>query len=326
MVPGVSRISSFLTQFKVIFEQVVRWCDVVVLYSVPTNGLQTLISSRFGSKPLIFHSFDVLHRMTEYDVLRFPTWALERLVYSRADRIIVISESLRSYMKEIGIHDGTIILLPPAVNMDIFNPSISGAKFRAEIGLSNDDQIILFSGWLYEFSGVDLVMNQMRQLMTLFPRVKLVICGDGPLLTRLRLMSERLGLQDHVRILGRRAYAEMPQVVAAADICVNPYLAGVISSFAFPSKIVEYMASGKAVIASDLPGTRSLLDESSGVVLVRPSQLGATLVDLLATRNRRIELGQAARQYCEANFSLDSVAHRFEGVLKDALDYREQRH
>jgi glycosyltransferase involved in cell wall biosynthesis len=264
--------------------------------------------------------------MVEYDVLRSPTWALERFVYLHADKIIVISESLRSYMKEIGIPDDKIILLPPAVNTDTFNPSISGAKFRAEIGLSNDDQIILFSGWLYEFSGVDLVMNHMRQIMTLFPRVKLVICGDGPLLTRLRLMNERLGLQDHVRILGRRAYAEMPQVVAAADICVNPNLAGVTSSFAFPSKIVEYMASGKAVIASDLPGTRSLLDESSGVVLVRPSQLGATLVDLLATRNRRIELGQAARQYCEANFSLDSLAHRFERVLKDALEYREQRH
>src|SRR2546427_7282544 len=84
-VAGIRRASSFLPQFKSIFSHMIRCCDIIVLYSVPTNGLQTLFSSKILSKPIVFHSFDVLHRMTGYRYLVPPTWALERFVYNRVD-------------------------------------------------------------------------------------------------------------------------------------------------------------------------------------------------------------------------------------------------
>src|SRR5260370_26282070 len=111
--PGVARLSSFASQFKTIFEQL-EWCDVVVLYSVPTNGVQTVISSMLRSKPIVFHSFDVLHRMTGHELFRAPTWTLERFVYPRAKKVVVISAALGNYMKKIGVNDQDILLLPPA--------------------------------------------------------------------------------------------------------------------------------------------------------------------------------------------------------------------
>ena len=322
MVPGVSRISAFLTHFGVIFEQAVKWSDIIVLYSVPTNGVQTLLSSHLGSKPIVFHSFDTLHRLAEYDILRFPTWALERLVYLHADKIVVISESLRSYMEKIGVRQKNVVLLPPAVNTHLFDPSVSGREFREELEVSPDNQILLFSGWLYGFCGLDLIMSFMDQLLREFPGVRLVICGDGPLLSKLSSLRKKFGLEDQVSILGRRNYSEMPRIVAAADICINPYLPAVESNFAFPSKIAEYMASGKPVVASDLPGTRSLLGKNSGVILAEPSRFAATLKSLLSDVGRRIDLGRAARRYCETNFSLESVTDRFETVLEDVLANR----
>jgi glycosyltransferase involved in cell wall biosynthesis len=304
----------------VIFEQALAWCDIIVLYSVPTNGIQTLLSSRIASKPVVFHSFDILHRLAEYDFLRFPTWALERVVYPRADKIVVISESLRKYMRDLGVPQENIVLIPPAINIQRFNPSVSSGIFRSAMGLSNEDQVLLFSGWLYDFCGLDLVMNSMKPLVSEFPRIKLVICGEGPLQSRLSLLMEQLGLQDHVRILGRRPYEEMPHIVAASDICINPYLPTVASNFAFPSKIAEYMASGKPVVASDLPGTRSLLDERSGVILIHPSRFSSTIRDLLLDHDRIMELGRIAREYCEVSFSLESITRKFENVLNDVLD------
>jgi glycosyltransferase involved in cell wall biosynthesis len=316
---GIARASSVLNQFKTIFAQALRWCDVVVLYSVPTNGLQTIVSSRLASKPLIFHSFDILHEMTGYGILRFPTWALERLVYRSANKVVVISSLLADYMRTIGVPEEKIVLLPAAIDVDRFSPSVSGSTFRAELGLSRDDLMVLFSGWLYEFSGLDAVMNDMQNILAEVPQLKLVICGDGPLLNSLNLLKAKLSLDESVRIIGRRPYDEMPRIIAASDLCVNPYLAETRSDFAFPSKIVEYMAAGKPVIASDLPGTRSMLGDSSGVVLSTPSQIGRALEDLLLDSGKRLELGKQARKYCEDHFSLKAITDRFETLLEQVV-------
>ncbi len=320
---GIGRLSSVLTQFKVIFEQSVRWCDIIVLYSVPTNGLQTLISSRLSSKPILFHSFDVLHRMTGYGFLRPPVWAMERIIYLHADKIVVISGPLRDYMREIGVPEGKIVVLPPAVNTERFNPSISGDRFRQAIGLDQKDKVALFSGWLYEFSGLDMIMSSMRDLLIDVPELKLVICGDGPLLDKLLSMKEHLSLGNCVKILGRRPFDQMPQIVASADICINPYLPDIRGIFAFPSKVAEYMAAGKAVVATDLPGTASLLDSRAGVFLASPEKFVEAFKTLLLDDEGRNESGRRALKYCRENFALSSVTNRFEKLLLDLADGSE---
>src|SRR5439155_13241198 len=152
-VPGLGRLSSIPSQFKVIFEQIAQWCDVVVLYSVPTNGVMTLLLSKLIDKPVLFHSFDVLHRMTGNSFLLSPTWAFERFVYPRVSKVVVISPSLKRYMETIGVSSSDTFMLPPAVNTTMFNPGNYGDRFRGEQGISDDDNIVLFSGWLYEFTG-----------------------------------------------------------------------------------------------------------------------------------------------------------------------------
>jgi len=320
--PGVDRLSSFATQFKVIFEQMLAWCDVVVLYSVPTNGLQTIISSKLLSKPVVFHSFDVLHRMTGHEFLRAPTWTLERFVYPKANKVIVISAVLGLYMKKIGVHDEDIFLLPPAVDTSRFNPTVQGGRFRQELGVGDQDRLVLFSGWLYEFAGVDLVMGSLSQLLREVPRLKLIVCGDGPLLSKLTRMRHELRVENHVYLLGRRPFQQMPEIIAAADVCINPYLPEVRSIFAFPSKIAEYMASGKAVVSTDLPGTRSILGRDSGALLVDPENFVASVTTMLIDDDVRRKHAKRCRQFCEDNFSLESVSKKFENVLVEAISQR----
>ncbi len=312
---GLGRASSFLTQLKVIFQQMASWSDVVVLYSVPTNGFQTVLSSRLLAKPILFHSFDVLHEMTGYSFLRPPTWTLERFVYPRMDKIVVISLALKNYMRNMRIREEKIVLIPPAVNADRFSPQVSGEKFREELHIRSGSKVVLFSGWLYSFCGVDMVMESMQEIVSRVPDARLVICGDGPLLAKLFRMREQLALQEYVRIVGRRPFDQMPEIVASADICINPYLPCTASDFAFPSKIAEYMASGKAVIATDLPGTRSLLDDSSGVSIVPPTGVTERLLALLLDDDTRAKKGEISRKYCEEKFSLHSVTDRFESLL-----------
>lgn len=319
-VPGIGRLSSLGSQFKVIFEEMARWCDVVVLYSVPTNGIQTILSSKMLSKPVVFHAFDVLHRMTGYGLLRAPTWTLERFVYRRANKVIVISASLGKYMRRIGVPDEHITLLPPAVDTRKFNPSVDSSIVRKKLGIRDEEKVVLFSGFLYEFSGVDLVLESINDLIEQVPNLRLVVCGEGPLQNKLVQMRGKLGVENHVSILGRRPFEEMPSIVAAADVCINPYSEDVRSTFAFPSKIAEYMAAGKSVIATDLPGTESILGSESGAVLVPIEQFVNSLETVLKDDEHRRKLGTKCREYAEAMFSIESVSKKFQNVLSDAMN------
>jgi glycosyltransferase involved in cell wall biosynthesis len=322
--PGVARISAMLSETKEIFEQMVEWCDIVVLYSVPTTGVQTVILAQLLGKPVVFHSFDVLHRMTGYPILSWPTWTLERFVYRRVDKMVVISGALLHYMKEIGVQTD-ILLLPPAVNTELFNPKVSGTDFRRELGLDKEDFLVLYSGWLYDFSGLDMVMKSMKDLQEKIPTIKLIICGDGEFKPRLEQLRDQLGLGSSVKIVGRKPFEKMPSIVASADLCINPYLPDVRSTYAFPSKIAEYMAAGKPVLATDLPGTRSFLPSSSGVSLAPPKKFVQTLIDLAIDKTKLPESGRMVRKFCEYTFSLDSVTDKFGHVLEEALTSRMQR-
>ena len=319
-VPGIGRLSSFGSQFRVIFEQMARWCDVVVLYSVPTNGVQTILSSKLLSRPVVFHAFDVLHRMTGYELLRAPTWTLERFVYQRVNKMIVISASLGKYMKQIGVPDEDITLLPPAVDTSKFNPSVDGSAVRKELGIRDDEKVVLFSGFLYEFSGVDLVLQSIDDLVKAVPNFRLVVCGEGPLLNRLIQMRQSQGVKNYVSILGRRPFEQMPSIIAAADACINPYTEEVRSTFAFPSKIAEYMAAGKSVVATDLPGTKSILSQESGAILVSIDRFVDSLKVVLKNDDLRRRLGAKCREFSEEKFSIESVSKTFEGVLSEAVN------
>ena len=322
--PGLARLTSAPGQFRSIFDQMARHCDVVVLYSVPTNGLQTILSSRILGVPILFHSFDVLHRMTGHRSLVAPTWSFERFVYKRVDKVVVISMALKDYMKSIGVREEHITLLPPAVDTKRFHPSVSGSSFRTSIGFGAEDIVVLFSGWLYEFSGLDMVIRSFKEMIDELPRGRLVICGDGPQIDELMRLRDGLELNDRIRILGRRPFAEMPRIIASADLCINPYLPDVRSNHAFPSKIVEYMAAGKPVLATDLPGTRSLLPAGSGVELATPSHFIETMRRLMLNERERAESAQAVRKFCEANFSIESVGSRFENALESLLPGQSQ--
>jgi len=227
-------------------------------------------------------------------------------------------------MKSIGVRENNIAILPPAVDTNRFHPSVSGDRFRKSIGLSIDDTVVLFSGWLYEFSGLDMVIQSLMELIVEIPQLKLVVCGDGPQLDDLQRLRRVLGLNDQIKILGRLPFPEMPRVIASADLCINPYLPDVRSNHAFPSKIAEYMAEGKPVLATDLPGTSSLLPPESGVELVPPSQFIDKMRDMIVSENQRTESGRAGRKYCEANFSIESVGDRFEQTLDSLLRRRSQ--
>jgi glycosyltransferase involved in cell wall biosynthesis len=148
------------------------------------------------------------------------------------------------------------------------------------------------------------------------PDVRFLLCGDGVTCEN-RALSDRVrqaGLADHAHLLGVRG--DVPRLLAALDVAV-------LSSVgeAFPLVLGEAMACGVPCVATDVGDAARIIGETGEVVPPRdPAALAAALERVLNLEpERRRELGMAARQRIEENYSIERIAKRYEDLYSEAL-------
>jgi phosphatidylinositol alpha-mannosyltransferase len=140
----------------------------------------------------------------------------------------------------------------------------------------------------------------------------LLLVGDGDRKETYEKLTEALGVTDRVRFLGRVAHEKLPEIYAAADVVALP--SHIQESFGMI--LIEGMASGKPVIASDLPGARAVVDHGEDGFLVRPgdaADLARQLNHLLALDEaKRRAMGHAGRRKVEEQYAWPRIGARLE--------------
>jgi glycosyltransferase involved in cell wall biosynthesis len=132
-------------------------------------------------------------------------------------------------------------------------------------------------------------------------RVRLLMIGDGPQMDATRAIIERSGLADIVTFTGRTRQDDGPTYLAACDVLVSPHVPNPDGTpfFGSPTKLFEYMAVGKAIVASRLDQIGEVLSDDHTAVLVPPGDVTAlaeALRQLIDDQPRRARLGAAARE------------------------------
>jgi glycosyltransferase involved in cell wall biosynthesis len=137
---------------------------------------------------------------------------------------------------------------------------------------------------------------------------RLRIVGSGPLLPRLQSMIAVLGLDDRVELVGRRTHHTLPAEYAAADVVVTP---SVVDSRGdrdgLPNVVLEAMASGRPVVASDVAAISTAVRDGVTGRLVRPGdarELSRALRELADAPDQRRRMGEAGRRVAEDEFDL----------------------
>ena len=321
-IPGLSRISATLTHYLEIRKTIKeKSIDAIVLYSVPTNGLQAIHLARKFNIPVVFRSIDILNMLVPYPALRPITKFLEERVYSKVDMILTLSPKLSTYVISKGANANTVKSLPMPVDTDLFRPSSDTAEIRQKCGLGEHDQIIVFIGTLFEFSGLDTFIYQFPKVLKEIPQAKLLIVGDGPQRLKLEGIIAELGLAGQVIITGFQPYRSMPKYINLSTICINPFLITDATRDIFPGKIVQYLACEKAVVATPLPGMTAVIPtEQQGVVYARSANdMTREVVSLLKSTERRKQLRQATVNYVKEVHSYDRIARQLEVRLKKVI-------
>ena len=176
-----------------------------------------------------------------------------------------------------------------------------------------------YAGHLYVWKGVDLLLQALAQV----PEIKGLIIGGHaaePDLARVKQLATELGIVDRVTFTGLVPPAMVPGQLARATMLVLPNPASAISTrFTSPLKLFEYMAAGRAIVASDLPSIREVLDDGRTALLVEPGNPAAIAAALRTLAADRMLVGRLARAALQeaAGYTWSRRAERLEALFKD---------
>jgi len=258
---------------------------------------------------------------------KFFKWHTRRLmpkILAAADKIIVSSFD---YARNSNIRDifarypEKFVEVPFGVDIKKFQPAGKDEKLLMEHGLKADDKVILFVGGLdkaHYFKGVEyLIKSKVSPRFSRGQKSKLLIVGDGGLKTYYQKLAADLKIQDEVIFAGAAPNDDLPKYYNLADVVVLP---SVDKSEAFGIVLIEAMACGKPVIASNLPGVRSVVEDGVKGFLAEPKdvdQLAGKIDILLNDADLRKKFGENGRNKVLEKYSTEKMGENIEKIFFD---------
>jgi glycosyltransferase involved in cell wall biosynthesis len=238
--------------------------------------------------------------------------SLDRLILRGYARVVAVSEDVRQRLLKSGVKANKICMIKNGIDLRPFDGA--SAVVRQELGW-DAYQIVGLVGRLAVEKGVDIFLHAAARALVERPETKFVIAGDGPDRAEMEALIDKLGIRDHVRMLGR--WADMPALYASLDIMVSAS-----RREGLPIAILEGMASRLPLVATAVGAVPTVIQDGRTGVLVpaeNPEPLAAAIVDLLRDPGSRQQLGSAARQLVEDEFSAGRMTADYLRVYADAI-------
>jgi glycosyltransferase involved in cell wall biosynthesis len=256
-------------------------------------------------------------------LILFFSW-MERYVYTRAKRVVVIAERMREDVRAVGVPEERITTIENWVDCSLIHPLERHNAFRRAVA-SPDDFVVLYSGNMGHSHAIDIVLRAAERLKE-HGEIRFVLVGAGTQKLRLMQMANKLELTN-ATFLPLQPRERLAEVIASADICLVPLRKG-LSTASLPSKIYTYMAAGRPLVASLDPGESAwcLIEKADCGVLVepgRPDQLAEAILDLRGDPELRRRYEENARRYAELNCDRAICTRAYEEMLEAVAERRD---
>jgi glycosyltransferase involved in cell wall biosynthesis len=224
----------------------------------------------------------------------------ERLNLRAATRIFVVSEVERRNLLRAGVAPVKIVVNPNGVDVEKFRPGVGGARVREELGIASDTMLAGFVGTFGPWHGA-LVLAEAIKLVPAAARVQFLLVGNGAERAEAERIVREGGARSRAIFTGAVAHERVPALMDACDVLVSPHvpLADGSEFFGSPTKLFEYMAMGKGIVASRLGQIADVLRDEETALLVEPDDaraLSETILRLSESAELRKRLGAAARR------------------------------
>lgn len=320
-------VSSLLTALRA------RDVDVFMGTSPPMfQAASAWLASALRRRPFVLEVRDLWpDTLVEGGVLRnrlaiSAFLALERFLYRRASRIIVNSPAYKGYLAERkGVQPDRIAVVPNGVETAQFDPDSRGDAFRQRNGLQSSF-VALYAGAISVANDIPVILEA-AETVRAHHDIVFVLVGDGN--TR-KACAETIAKRHltNVRCVGAQPKSAMPDVLAAADVCLATLKPNPIYANVYPNKVFDYMAAARPTVFSIDGVIRAVLEEADGGMYVQPRDPQALAAAVLRLRDDAAladRMGRSARSYVEAHFERREQARAFACILRGVATPGEGR-
>lgn len=296
----------------------IGWSPNIVLLVEPTLfcSLQALLLARWSGAKAWLHvqdfEVDAAFGLGDFSGSRVRDWALaaERRILSAFDGVSTISKRMVDRLSAKGVDASRCVLFPNWVDTDEVFPLEGVSPFRKELGIPNSAVVALYAGSMGKKHGLDLLVEAASRLSHC-AGLRFVFCGEGP---SRQMLGEKVKGLPNVTLLPVQPADRLNDLLNLADIHLLPQLADA-ADLVMPSKLTGMMASGRATVATALPGTQ-LFEALEGSGMVTPpgdvNAFTAALLRLSDDPILRAQLGQAAMNYAISHLSRHEILCHFE--------------
>jgi glycosyltransferase involved in cell wall biosynthesis len=247
-----------------------------------------------------------------------------------ADRVCVLSSDHANsvpYLRRTGERDpAKLVEMPNGVDAELFKPGPDDSGLRERLGIPTDAVAAAFVATLdraHHFKRLDVAIDALAGLGD--PGVHLVVAGGGELADEFRSHARRRGVAERVHFLGPVPHSELPDVLRACDL----FLLTTEPPESFGIVLIEAMASGLPVIATDFPGVRAVVVEGeTGLLAPRGDTraVAAGLGELVAAgADGRARIGAAGRERAEREWNWPRLVERMDTAYAEAIVARHAK-
>jgi glycosyltransferase involved in cell wall biosynthesis len=252
---------------------------------------------------------------------------VQRYVCRLADRVLVNAAAVKSWLADQGFPASRIIVIPNGVDLSRFNRRVGPAALRQSLGVSHDARLVAVVSRLHRLKGIEDFLDAAAIVAATHPDVRFLVVGQpSPVdnvayLDELSQRARHLGIGERVIFTGLRD--DVPALLSAVDVSVMPSLNEALSNV-----LLESMAAGAPVIATDVGGTTEALHDGRNGLLIppgSPAAMAAAIDRLLSNSSLARDLGARARQSIADKFSLDRMVAATAAVYEDLLVRKQRR-
>lgn len=304
------------------------------------GAYKRLLKSINGNKPdliitYLFHA-DAIGRIfiqlfSKYKVIPFlrttynhkKYWAarlFEKLTKYFVKNYLANSESVKNfYTKNIGVKSEKITVIPNGIDVDFYDKIPREINFRRSLDITDDEIAIICVANLHINKGHKYLLEAFEQLYSspcfqggeLKKGLKLLLVGNGEEKEDLLKQIESYQSRNNILFLGKRN--DVPRLLKISDIFVLPTLFEGMSN-----AIMEAMASGLPIIASNIPENRELIENSKDGFLVKvrnSDEIRNSLRNIIESHESRIIMGKSAKEKIRSQFEIKKIAQKFSAII-----------
>jgi len=210
----------------------------------------------------LYKQFELPFTSAAVNILR----NMEKTIARQSDVLIVDSPTQREYWKQWGLEENRCVVLPNGLNLELFSPKINVEKAKSHCGI-DEKKVVFYHGDISHMDGIDVLVAAAPAIIKGADDVNIMVVGSGSrYANKLKSIVKAKGLEHFFIFTGWVPHTNIPQYIAAANVCVAPFRLTLTSNSNLMNKVIEYLAMRKPIVATGSSGLKEMLGDIANYI------------------------------------------------------------